>query len=318
MLDLSQSTHGDLKKYSQVWAFCTDEMNARDQQAIIDYSKEGGNVVLFPYMPDRDLLQKPCSLIRDALSISPAGAEIIDSPLIDIYNLKDIKCANPQVYYSEKSLEGAEIIARTLTNKICGFRKDLGNGSILHLSTWIGFDTEGQLPVYEAFLNKSPAKLKQSSSNNYHISVRERFTANNAAMLFIGNYYNEEFSSIVSYTHPGTGETITIPYSKGECNWPALYAVLTPVCLEISDRLKILHSTSDILGIHKIDGGLELRLYGDRDLPGEIVLEGQQINRIKSVSLPGENIKFTAKQDRLVLNYNHTLQTELILTIKLS
>ena len=81
-------------------------MNAADQQTIVDYIRAGGNAVIFPYLPDREMSQKPCTVIRDALSVSPSGKEIIDSPLIDIFDLKDIKCANPQIIYSEESLAG--------------------------------------------------------------------------------------------------------------------------------------------------------------------------------------------------------------------
>ena len=93
---------------------------------IVDYTNAGGNIVVFPYLPDREMSQKPCTIIRDALSISPSGSETIDSPLIDVYDMKDIKCANPQITYSEETLTGAEIIARTLNGNACGFSKTLG------------------------------------------------------------------------------------------------------------------------------------------------------------------------------------------------
>ena len=115
MMDLTKASAEAMKNYKQVWAFSTDEMNAADQQTIVDYTKAGGNLVIFPYLPDREMSQKPCTIIRDALSIYPSGKEIIDSPLIDVFDLKDIKCANPQIIYSEESLAGAEIIARTIT-----------------------------------------------------------------------------------------------------------------------------------------------------------------------------------------------------------
>ncbi len=136
MVDLNKVSADALKKYKQVWAFSTDEMNAGDQQTIVDYTKAGGNLVLFPYLPDREMSQKPCTIIRDALSISPSGSETIDSPLIDVYDLKDIKCANPQSIFSEESLAGAEIIARTIRGSACGFTKTLGKGT---------FDSPGNL-----------------------------------------------------------------------------------------------------------------------------------------------------------------------------
>jgi len=160
MIDLSNASVDTLRNYIQVWAFSTDEMNARDQQTIVDYTKAGGNSVLFPYLPDREMSQKPCTIIRDALLISPSGEENIDSPLIDIYDLKDIKCTNPQITYSEESLSGAEVIARNINGSASGFTKALGSGSLIHLGTWIGFDTEMHKLVYEEILNRSGAKLR--------------------------------------------------------------------------------------------------------------------------------------------------------------
>jgi beta-galactosidase len=315
MIDLSKASADKLSKYKQVWAFCTDEMNARDQQAIVDYAKSGGNIVLFPYLPDREMSQRPCTIIRDALSVSPSGIETIDSPLIDIYDLKDIKCANPLINYSPETLAGAEVIARTLNGSVCGFTKALGSGSVIHLGTWIGFDTEGHKPVYETILKRSGAKLRQASSGNEYIVVRERFTSSNSAILFVGNYYNEEHTGNVRYTHPENGEEITIPFAKSEMLWPPLYGILTPVCLEISPGIKILHCTSDILGVAEINGQLEITLYGDRDLHGEIVFEGTGVSRINTATIDNEAVKIICYGKRIAIIYNHRHKREVILTI---
>jgi len=318
MADLSKASAGSLKKYKQVWAFSTDEMNAADQQTVVDYIGAGGNVVLFPYLPDREMSQMPCTVIRDALSVYPSGKEVIDSPLIDIFDLKDIKCTNPMISYSEASLTGAEIIARSLHGSACGFSKLLGRGTVIHLGTWIGFDTEGHKPVYETILKRSGAKLRQASASCEFITVRERFTDKNSAILFAGNYYNEEQTGKVTYTHPETGETVNLPFSGNEMLWPALYAILTPVCLEVTDGLKILHSTSDILGISATDSQLEITLYGDRDLAGEIVFEGKDVSRIISATIAGKTAKLIQYGKRIGFTYNHEHRKELILNIRLN
>jgi len=77
MVDLCQATAETLHNYKQVWALSTDEMNAGDQQTIVDYTQNGGNVVLFPYLPDREMSQKPCTIIREVLSVSPSGRETV-------------------------------------------------------------------------------------------------------------------------------------------------------------------------------------------------------------------------------------------------
>jgi beta-galactosidase len=317
MVDLGKATPGALGKYKQVWAFATDEMNARDQQVIVDYTRAGGRTVIFPYLPDRELSQRPCTIIRDVLSVSPSGIETIDSPLVDIFGLKDIKCANPQVVYAEDQMPGAEVIARTVRGSACGFVKELGSGSLLHLGTWIGFDTEGHIPVYKAILDRSGAKLRQASASNDQISVRERFTDEGSGLLFIGNYYHEEQLGKVTYTHPGTGETVSVPYAKDEMLWPALYSVLTPLCLEVSGGVKILHSTSDILGVEALDGLLMVTLCGDRDLEGEIVLEGADAAKITSATIGDVPAAMYREGRRVVFNYRHRHRSEMILAIRL-
>lgn len=318
MLDLSRATVDELSKYKQVWTLSTDEMDARDQQVIVHYAKIGGNIVLFPYLPDREMSQKQCTIIRDTLAISPLGNEIIDSPLIDVFDLKDIKCANPLVVYSKESLAGAEVIARTINGSICGFSKSVEKGTITHLGTWIGFDTEGHKPVYEAILNRSGANLRQTSSNNQNIAVRQRFTGNKSAILFVGNYYNQGHTGQITYTHPKSGESISIPYMKDEMLWPPLYAMLSPICLEVSDGLKIMHSTSDILGVEEKIGQMKITLFGDRDLDGELVFEGRNIFKVKSASINGEPINLIWNHNRIVLTYRHIHNQENILTVTIS
>jgi hypothetical protein len=278
---------------------------------------KGGNAVIFPYLPDRELSQKPCTLIREALEISPSGKEIIDSPLIDIFDMKDIKCANPQFVYAENSLASDEVIARTLKGSACGFTRALGQGSVIHLGTWIGFDTEGHKMVYRTIAGRSGAKLTKASADSDYLTVRERFTEKGSAILFIANYYNEEHEGSVSYTHPSTGEKIALPYTTGRMIWPALYGVLTPVGLEVTGKLQILHCTSDILELAKSDGFLTLTLCGNRDLYGEIVFEGEGCDFIRSASVDDVPVEVIHYNNRAGIVYTHLHNLEFVLKIKL-
>lgn len=318
MADLTKISAKELGTYKQVWVFSTDEMEARDQQVVVDYVNSGGNAALFPYLPDREMSQKPCTIIRDVLGISPAGTESIDSPLVDILNHRDIKCANPQIIYTAKSLVGAEIVAKTLKGSICGFYKPVGKGSVLHLGFWLGYDTEGHKPVYKTLLNKLGGKLRHSTANNDNITVRQRFADAQESILFIGNYYNEEQTGRVTYTHPESQEQVSIPYNGNEMLWPPLYATLTPICLKIADGIKILHTTSDIVDIDKLDEHIDITLSGDRDLQGEMVLEGSKLATIKSVSINDEVAEFERLLNRIVIIYKHLHKKEFKLKITLS
>lgn len=318
MADLSRSDGDALGRYKQVWAFSTDEMNSGDQQTLVDYTRAGGNLVIFPCLPDREFSQKPCTILRDSISISPAGTEVIDSPLVDIFGIEDIKCSNPQVIYNEENLKGCEIIARTIKGTACGFSKALGQGQIVHLGTWLGFDTEGHKPAYKAILERSGSRLSLASSDNENITVRERFTETGQGILFIGNYFNEEHTGKITYTHPSLGEKITLPFAQSTMLFPPLYGILTPLCIEIANGIRILHSTSDILDIQKNDKYIECKLYGDRDLLGEMVFEGEKVNEIESVMIDGNLVKLIKDEKRMIISYHHIHRKEFRLKIDIT
>jgi hypothetical protein len=156
------------------------------------------------------------------------------------------------------------------------------------------------------------------STTNDQLIIRERFTPDHSAILFIGNYYNEEQTGKITYTHPESGENISVPYVKDTFLWPALYGILTPVCLEVLDGIKILHSTSDILGLKISNNQLEITLFGNRDLAGEIVFEGSDVNRITSAAILGQDVQLVRKDGRIAFLYNHKHRTEMILNIKIT
>ena len=132
----------------------------------------------------------------------------------------------------------------------------------------------------------------------------------------MGNYYNERQSGKVTYTHPETGEKVSIPYFNSEIIWPELYGILTPVCLEITEGLKILHSTSDILSFAGSEDHLEIVLFGDRDLAGEIVFEGPGVMKISSATIDAGAVEMIRDDKRTAFIYRHEYGKDLTLNIK--
>jgi hypothetical protein len=226
--------------------------------------------------------------------------------------------------YSGASLRGAEVIARTIRGSACGFIKPVGKGTLVHVGTWLGYDTEGHKPAYEALLKTSAALLRQAHTDNDNITVRERFTEDGRGLLFIGNYYNEEQKGKVFYTHPESGDDISIPFLTGDflkgddISMPPLYGILTPLCLELAEGLKLLHTTSDILNISRDDQCITITLYGDRDLGGEIVFEGSNSGQIRVSFVDGGYLKVTRTDERMVCEYSHPHMAELVLTLHLN
>ncbi len=315
MVDLGNASPESLARYSQIWVFATDEMDAPAQSAVAGYITGGGNAVIYPYLPDRETSQKPCMLLRNVIGVAPSGTETIDSPLIDLYDLHDIKCSNPQVVFATETLADAEIIARTISGTPCGFEKSVGKGRVTFIGTWAGFDTEAHRLFYGKLLERSGARLRNATSDNGFIIARERFTADGRGLLFAANYYNEELSGGVTYTHPATGESVSLPLGGGEILWPPLRAILTPLCLQLEEGLTMLHTTSDLLSVRKEGSEIILTLSGDRDLPGETVLEGPGTVRLSVEETSGRAVGINLIRGRKVITYNHVHGEETVLRI---
>lgn len=314
MLDLTKIDTDDLKKYKQVWAFSTNEMDEFSQIILAAYAFQGGQLVVYPAFPDRDLSQLPCTILRDALGLAPLAKENIDSPLIDLFNLKDIKCANPQLIYDENALHSDEVIARTINGNVCGFVRKTELGSVVHIGTWLGFDTEGHKPAYLALLQLSGAKLWNAVADSDYITVRQRF-ANDKSMLFIANYYNETHLARVQYLHPATGEQLNIPLIGDGIEWPGINATLIPLGLDLAPGLKLLHTTSDVLACEADENRLQLTLHGHHELPGELVIEGSQANRCCKASINDIDCSFTKLNDRVVIHYNHLKNNSILVQL---
>lgn len=316
MIDLVNATVNDLSAFKQVWLFCTDEMNASDQRNIANFVTNGGNLVIYPNLPDREMNQRACTILRDTLNIKNSQPENIDSPLIKLYDLTDIKCSPPLITYTKETIDGATPIAYTLKGSICGFEKNVGKGKVIHLGTWLGFDTESHLQAYRTILERSKPKLANVTCSNNFITVRQKFNDKSQSLLFVGNYYNENQKGSITYKHPKSNETIPLPYIDGEIEVPALSAFITPISKEIIDGINILHTTSDIIGFDTKNKTIVIHLQGNPELIGEMVLEGENISKIKSVESFDKPIMLIWHNNRIVLNYKHSHQ-EILLTIKL-
>lgn len=88
--------------------------------------------------------------------------------------------------------------------------------------------------------------------------------------------------------------------------------------MEIGSGLKILHTTSDLIGIEKHSGYIKFTLQGDRDLAGEIVFEGEMAGKIESAAIDGGSLGLTPINSRIALNYSHKHNKEIVIKIYLA
>ncbi len=72
-----------------------------------------------------------------------------------------------------------------------------------------------------------------------------------------------------------------------------------------------------VLKIDASEGKLQITLYDDRDLVGEVVFEGPGIKNISTATLQGNTIEPIVDPSRIAYAYNHLHKSEMMLTINL-
>ncbi|MBV5342618.1 hypothetical protein JZU68_03050, partial [bacterium] len=115
---------------------------------------------------------------------------------------------------------------------------------------------------------------------------------------------------------PATGEMMKMPISTEKMEMPNLYAILSPIGLQLSENLQLLHSTSDVLNIEKSGNEWSVQLFGHRDLPGELVLEGEGIHNISSIYSNEVSTEFSLMENKLVVTYKHLHKKDFRLILK--
>ena len=84
--------------------------------------------------------------------------------------------------------------------------------------------------------------------------------------------------------------------------WPALYGVLTPVCMEVSDGLKILHSTLIFSALQKLMNSLKLPFTGIVIWQGKLFSKERILKKLNQFcTLDGEVQSRMIRDKKIVL-----------------
>ncbi|MCE5341586.1 MAG: beta-galactosidase [Planctomycetaceae bacterium] len=189
------NTNTELHKYKQLWAACTERMDAKSQQSLLEYAQQGGHLICFPTLPKFDLDGKICSILADGLSV------ISDKIFTDsdgmIRWLKTNQEMHAISYVQTFKCKKAETLATTRDGKICGVKVKCGKGSASILGT--GF-------VYQASAHKQAwqnlsldINFKGSiTCDNPLIITRTRLAKDNSGYFFMLNYHNQTLDGNIS------------------------------------------------------------------------------------------------------------------------
>lgn len=186
-VDITNSDTAQLDPYKQIWAACTEQMDAKSQQKLLEYVHRGGHLICFPTLPKLDLDANPCTILADGLGISSSGiSQDSDGMICWTGTHEEIHAIS---YVETFITKKGEIFALTRDKKACGIKVNRGKGSAAILGT--GF-------IYQAAAHKKAWQHLSLDMNfkgpltcdNPLIITRTRFHNNNGGFFFMLNYHN--------------------------------------------------------------------------------------------------------------------------------
>jgi beta-galactosidase len=161
-------------------------MDERTQEFLSEYVLNGGNLVLYPTVPQYNLYLNKCDILQSKLNLDFKTE--LSGNLIDFIDIEDVFTVFQQKTVFNKT--GKHGIAFTDDNKICAISKSIGKGKLTVLGFTFGYTSDEHLEVYDRVIKNAGIKNNSlSKDKDLQITVR---TGGKYRFIFVLNYHNEQ------------------------------------------------------------------------------------------------------------------------------
>lgn len=184
--DLEKRNLNDLRKFKQLWVITTELMDEETQKFLFEYINHGGNLIMFPTIPEYDLYLNKCDFLKTKLNLDYNFEE--SDNLIKFMNIDDVYTVTKRKIIFSNNFNKS--LAYTKNNRICGISKKIGNGEIKILGFLFGYSSDEHLAVIERIIKMDNVK-RELSPTDKDLQITVRYGKKHK-FIFILNYHNEK------------------------------------------------------------------------------------------------------------------------------
>lgn len=275
---------GEFNEEKNLIVFCLDFMDSQTQEKLYEFVKNGGNLIIGPDLPLRDLSGEKCEHLKQRLNLRPKATT--DKFIKKGTDLMVIE-TSMKVFGSN---QGAPLF-KTEGGGNCAIVKSVGDGKVVAFGFGLAHLFNYHADIMKAFLMKIGLKPRVISSDREIKTV----VRNNggAAFLFVANYH--QLDKEVKLDLP---ETVGKIPEKGSFKMPARSCRVLPLNFKLTDRINIIKTTSQILDVIKGEEKVTISLGVTPSAEEEINLE---IEGFKYMKLEGAKVSPIMKERRFIL-----------------
>jgi len=242
LIDLQRTPIEKLKKENSLWVFSLDFMDFDVQSKLYSYLLEGGNLFLYPQIPVRDNNFQNENFLMNKIGVKKIKNE---SPNVNLYFFSkfpdEFECfGGNNIYIFD--VDNCDIIAKTKTGNICGFKKKIGKGNLIVMGVSLNYLFDYQLNIIDEIAKMLGIK-KALEITPFDVNGILRY-GSDANFLFLNNYHPEERDVKVKLNKFGIEFNTFLRPKSG---------IILPINTKIDEKFKIIYSNVELYLERKSD-----------------------------------------------------------------
>ncbi|SDM65275.1 beta-galactosidase [Sediminibacillus halophilus] len=243
-----------------LWVFAHERMDGKVQSKLMDYIEAGGNLVLFPVIPTKDMNGDPCTVLKDYMDVDVKGTEA--GGFVQVDDVDNVKIDRMEMYDIQ---EGAFAWAENEEKSVVAFEKRLGKGKLVMFGISMELDYQYKKEVYKNLAAKIDVKSRFHVESEVDVSAR--INGRDGMFVFLNNFdeYDKDTTVVYQDNQLFDGKAITIPGKSG---------LLLPINVQLREDLSIRYGTAEIVELTESDQKLSM-VIRRRQSEDEIMLHSK-------------------------------------------
>lgn len=246
-----------------LWVMMEKQCDAAVQQALADYVRQGGRLVLVGRLCEETFDHAPCTVLKDAIGVQAIRS---DPPFtqveIDVFEYTDVPASFVETYAGAFD----EVFATSADGQPVGVMTRVGSGLVLLFGAALPANTLGDLDILNQMAHRVGC-LPQFSMSTW-ADVR-RSSGEQGSFLFISNYRDDPIETVICAGDVPLlgGHPVVLPARRG--------AVL-PIDWQVRPGIVVHFLTSEVVEVDA-DGGRVRLTLAQTDAVAELSLTGYQV-----------------------------------------
>ncbi|MFC1465149.1 MAG: beta-galactosidase [Candidatus Brachytrichaceae bacterium NZ_4S206] len=227
-----------------LWAMIERRCDAGVQDALLDYVRRGGQLILVGRMCVESSDGQPCTQLKDELGITEiGGGEPFRSGLIRAFDYTDVPASFIETYAGTFD----EVFA-TYDGGTTGFVKSLGTGQVMMLGAALAANTLDDLDIFHRMANRMGCAPLFTLSDWADVHLTE---GEDGAFLFVQNYQDDPIETTIVCAGKSLfgGHVIRLPARRG---------AILPIEWRPAPGITIHYLTAEVIGLSTDETGIRI------------------------------------------------------------